>query len=266
MLVCVVHGWNDGLGANPNGEVHGVIISVPVSLMEKAGTYRFVLHFYDDYADSSRNHQVKAALEVNVTESLRVFHIEDDWMVTPDGKKLDPLARSPEVKNAFMRTGWIVHTAGSKCKGQTCVLPSVCTRIPYRETLPTENDRANYSRDYFFYYNKRNEGRYMHVIGVAYMTGKGDGKYGMSSETERYSYVFVRLHLDSSPQEANFLIKTTVIHELGHQFGLDHHPLDQEPPKTRNGKFCVMWDSAPSALIDKEFCDECLRRIRNYSW
>jgi len=78
MLVCVVHGWNDGLGANPNGEVHGVIISVPVSLMEKAGTYRFVLHFYDDYADSYRNHQVKAASEVNaLAEPLR-FEVSTD--------------------------------------------------------------------------------------------------------------------------------------------------------------------------------------------
>ncbi|MDW8030040.1 MAG: hypothetical protein RMK94_16805, partial [Armatimonadota bacterium] len=65
MLSCVVHGWNDGLEANPSGEVHGVIIPVPVSVMEKAGTYRFVLHFYDDFADSYKNHQVKAALEVN---------------------------------------------------------------------------------------------------------------------------------------------------------------------------------------------------------
>jgi len=67
MLECVVHGWNDGLDADPNGEVHGVIIPVPVSVMDKAGTYRFVLHFYDDYADSYKNHQVKAALEVNQT-------------------------------------------------------------------------------------------------------------------------------------------------------------------------------------------------------
>jgi len=65
MLECVVHGWNDGLVANPNGEMHGVIIPVPVSVMGKAGTYRFVLHFYDDYADTYKNHQVKAALEVN---------------------------------------------------------------------------------------------------------------------------------------------------------------------------------------------------------
>jgi hypothetical protein len=254
------------LTANPSGERHGVIIPVPIKVMEKAGTYRFVLHFYDDYGDSYKDHEVKPALEVNATESLKVFHIEDDWMVTPDGKELNPLARSPEVKNAFMRAGWIVHTAGSKCKGKTCVLPSVCTKIPYHETLPTEDDRNNYSRDYFSYYDERNKGRYVHVIGAAYMTGKGDGHYGISLDTERYSYVFVRLHLDASPQEANSFIKTTVIHELGHQFGLDHHPPDREPPKTRNGKFCVMWASAPSALIDKEFCDECLKRIRNYRW
>jgi len=81
MLVCVVHGWNDGLGANPNGEVHGVIISVPVSLMEKAGTYRFVLHFYDDYADTYRNHQVKVALEVNAVAQPLTFEVSTD----PDG-------------------------------------------------------------------------------------------------------------------------------------------------------------------------------------
>ncbi|MEZ8218770.1 FlgD Ig-like domain-containing protein [Candidatus Fervidibacteria bacterium JGI MDM2 SSWTFF-3-K9] len=65
VLQCVLHEVCDGLTANPNGEIHGVIISVPVSLMEKAGTYRFVLHFYDDYSDTYRNHRVKAALEVN---------------------------------------------------------------------------------------------------------------------------------------------------------------------------------------------------------
>jgi hypothetical protein len=64
VLQCVVHENCDGLTANPNGETHGVIIPVPVSLMEKAGKYLFVLHFYDDYADSYRNHQVKVTLEV----------------------------------------------------------------------------------------------------------------------------------------------------------------------------------------------------------
>jgi len=37
MLTCVVHRGDDGLRTNPNGEVHAVIIPVPVSLMEKTG-------------------------------------------------------------------------------------------------------------------------------------------------------------------------------------------------------------------------------------
>ncbi len=81
MLACVVHGWNDGLVANPNGEVHGVVIPVPVSAMEKPGTYRFVLHFYDDYADTYKNHQVKAALEVNAVAEPLTFEVATD----PDG-------------------------------------------------------------------------------------------------------------------------------------------------------------------------------------
>ena len=64
-LECVEHEGCNGLTANPNGETHGVIVHVPVKLMSKPGTYRFVLHFYDDYSDTYRNHRVKAALEVN---------------------------------------------------------------------------------------------------------------------------------------------------------------------------------------------------------
>ena len=65
-LYCIEHEGFDGLEADQNGLLHGVIVNVPVSVMEKAGTYRFVLHFYDDYADSYKNHKVKAALEVNI--------------------------------------------------------------------------------------------------------------------------------------------------------------------------------------------------------
>ena len=43
--------------------------------MDNAGTYRFVLHFYDDYADSYKNHKVKAALEVNAIESPVVINL-----------------------------------------------------------------------------------------------------------------------------------------------------------------------------------------------
>jgi hypothetical protein len=120
MLVCVVHGWNDGLGANPDGEVHGVIIPVPVSLMEKAGTYTFVLHFYDDYADTYKNHQVKAALEVNQQAPEPALHI---WVGQNIARKLigyqDVIQ---QVNNAFNRIGvtiiwhWGPHGLGYSMK------------------------------------------------------------------------------------------------------------------------------------------------------
>jgi len=54
-----------------------------VSVMEKAGTYRFVLHFYDDYADSYKSHQVKAALEVNAPAKPIAYIPDEDggWLV-----------------------------------------------------------------------------------------------------------------------------------------------------------------------------------------
>ena len=88
VLQCVEHGYADGLRANFEGLLHGVILRVPVSAMEKAGTYRFVLHFYDDYADSCKNHQVKAALEVNAP-AVPIAYIssesEECHMVNPKG-------------------------------------------------------------------------------------------------------------------------------------------------------------------------------------
>ena len=45
--------------------------------MDNAGTYRFVLHFYDDYADSYKNHKVKAALEVNAQIKRPQAHLYD---------------------------------------------------------------------------------------------------------------------------------------------------------------------------------------------
>jgi N-acetylmuramoyl-L-alanine amidase len=67
VLRCVEHGGCKGLTASPSGERHGAIIPVPVKVMEKVGTYRFVLHFYDDYGDSYKDHEPKPALEVNAT-------------------------------------------------------------------------------------------------------------------------------------------------------------------------------------------------------
>jgi len=43
------------------------LLPIPVSLMQKAGTYYFVLHFKDSHADKYKDHQVKPALEMNQT-------------------------------------------------------------------------------------------------------------------------------------------------------------------------------------------------------
>ena len=83
MLQCVVYEDCDGLTANPYGETHGVIIPVPVNLMEKVGTYTFVLHFYDNYANTYKNHRGKAAMEVNATTKPIAYipDVDGGWLL-----------------------------------------------------------------------------------------------------------------------------------------------------------------------------------------
>ena len=64
-LLCLEHNKNDGLIAGLEGVRHEVLVPVPVSLMQKAGTYYFVLHFEDNHADKYKDHQVKPALDGN---------------------------------------------------------------------------------------------------------------------------------------------------------------------------------------------------------
>jgi len=101
VLECVVHEGCDGLTANLNGETHGVIVHVPVKLMSKEGTYRFVLHFYDDYADSYKDHQVKAALEVNQRTPEPALHV---WVGQNIAQKLKNYKNITQiVDDAFKR-------------------------------------------------------------------------------------------------------------------------------------------------------------------
>ena len=64
-LLCLEHNTNDGLVASLDGIRHGVLVRVPVSLMEKVGTYYFVLRVWDNHAHLHKDHQVKPALEIN---------------------------------------------------------------------------------------------------------------------------------------------------------------------------------------------------------
>ena len=64
-LLCLEHNANDGLVASLEGVRHGVLVPVPVSLMQKAGTYYFVLRVWDNHANLHKDHQVKPALEMS---------------------------------------------------------------------------------------------------------------------------------------------------------------------------------------------------------
>jgi hypothetical protein len=90
VLRCVEHGGCKGLTASPSGERHGVIIPVPVKVMEKVGTYRFVLHFYDDYGDSYKDHEPKPALEVNAKyEGYKISDVGFYYDLDRDGNYED---------------------------------------------------------------------------------------------------------------------------------------------------------------------------------
>ena len=65
-LPCVVHrNETDGLRASLEGVYHGVLVRVPASFMQKAGSYHFVIQVWDNHAHLHKDHQVKPALEIN---------------------------------------------------------------------------------------------------------------------------------------------------------------------------------------------------------
>ena len=82
-LPCLEHGGEkDGLKASEEGIRHGILVAVPVSLMEKAGTYYFVLHFLDNHPDKYKDHKVKPALEMNAEHNnpkIEFMRQDGDW-------------------------------------------------------------------------------------------------------------------------------------------------------------------------------------------
>jgi hypothetical protein len=64
-LPCVEHNRADGLRASLEGLYHGVIVRVPVSFVQKSGSYHFVIRAWDNHAHLHKDHKVKPALEVN---------------------------------------------------------------------------------------------------------------------------------------------------------------------------------------------------------
>jgi hypothetical protein len=141
MLQCVVREDCDGLIANPNGEIHGVIIPVPTSVMENPGTYRFVLHFYDDYAGSYRNHQFKAALEVNQRTPTTAIHV---WVGSNIAGKLRSYGSViKEVTETFERIGvTVIWHWGNDRLGYSMDIEKLNFSLSFKNYPKEEADRV----------------------------------------------------------------------------------------------------------------------------
>jgi hypothetical protein len=65
-LRCLEHNEaTDGLRASAGGIKHGVIVPVPVSVMQLGGEYRFLLQVKDDHVAQEKAHRLKPALAIN---------------------------------------------------------------------------------------------------------------------------------------------------------------------------------------------------------
>jgi hypothetical protein len=71
-LPCVDHNRADGLRASLEGLYHGVIVRVPVSFVQKSGSYHFVIRAWDNHAHLHKDHQVKPALGMNAVASTAI--------------------------------------------------------------------------------------------------------------------------------------------------------------------------------------------------
>ena len=281
-LPCTLHDSCDGLSPG----YHAVRIGVRTSLMDDEGTYRFVAHVKDAHGQHYRNGQDRWALDLNGTNKVRVFHIEDDWMVKPDGTSLRAPARARRLKNAFAFAGWRVKTAPDE------VGEIYCTQVPFRESFSGSYAQMNsYSYESFHYYDSRNGAafvwpfRYVHVIGANRHDGEGsilsDEVYGMASLCvlswpPRWSFVFMGSILAMTNVNYTDAALLTTVHEIGHSaFLLPEHPdvngeclYTTDTPMVNNPgrkKYCVMYQAIPDPDgTDYHFCKQCLNAIKSY--
>ncbi|MFA0753672.1 MAG: hypothetical protein IMHGJWDQ_001451, partial [Candidatus Fervidibacter sp.] len=211
-LWCVEHEATDGLKAHPEGLLHGVILRVPVSVMEKAGVYRFVLHFYDDYADSYKNHQVKAALDRNqstVRERL------DIWVSTlPDNNFLGKIYWNWIIFafETVAKIPLVVHPGDTAGQEETYWLGIGRTSIRFRSLSRAQKKRAC----------RRT------VIVMGYPSGSGKpgstAERSLTPEDPALSIVFTNVVDENHPDPADLNAASmsingytnTLIHELTH--------------------------------------------------
>ncbi len=126
-------------------------------------------------------------------------------------------------------------------------------------------------------------GRYVHVIGAAWSDTleASQRTVGLTLESERYSYVYVKELLQLNYGSA--AIENVTIHEVGHQFAMVHQHQDDANGITEreklaianndtimltrfrsNGLMCVM-EPTFTAQNDTNFCPFHRGILRNYT-
>jgi len=105
------HDHHDGLHANSTGIMHELLVPVPVSLMQYAGDYRFVLHIKDDHLDKYRDHRKRWARDLNAREAIfgyAIIYTDDSWRNLTGGDKqgASDEARADEAKDMLESMGY----------------------------------------------------------------------------------------------------------------------------------------------------------------
>ena len=198
-----------------NVELYKFNGSEDISLTQEEAIDRAIFSAVDNFADQYRDHKPKPMGIVNAENVYKVFHIEDDRMISPDPNigALNAFARSYELRKAFKLNGWWAVTADTYTKNKR-VDPQYCDVVPFYAQLHTQ-DQSRFQAPYFHY---KNSWRYVHVIAAA-QESEGGSILGQSIPSERWSYIYTLLPgLLMKGTEPN--IKKTTIHEVGHVLGV----------------------------------------------
>ena len=154
-----------------------------------------------------------------------------------------PQARTPELTKAFRKAGWRALNASNNPKE---VKPEACTELPYEDSFTDAFDAAagdwsTYHRNSFYYNTATRQGKYknyVHVIGaaqdhlpLAVASATNGFLLGRNDQPSKWTYIFpaymeFRMQLSGNPKWGEKTVKLVTIHELGHQFGCEHHGAD----------------------------------------
>ncbi len=223
----------------------------------------------DSHAKDYRDHTNKPTVALNEGQP-RVFHIEDDDMVTneldvsryPVGTVLLSYSNTKIVREVFMSTGWLPR-AGVPGSGT----------ILYTKIVGSDFGRRTISNGTFDNYNRRHTQCYVHVIG-ADLSESGD-TYGMANGDEQYSYVYTgtirdRFNPGTAAATVAAGVKKTTIHEIAHQFlspdADDEHHGGWDNSTPPSGLLCVMDPGFPGPTTDYWFCRRHARMVRGSTW